>query len=497
MKSKFLLTSVAALALIAISAHAAPERDRFFWLSEINKASTVINSQENLLDKDLAKKIAAGLNTVIENGNKPDAKRPSTVITYEPLLIKEVGMDATMLHIGRSSQDMHASANTMILRDYVLNISLALSHTMQLIEDIAKKNVDTVVPNYTNGVAAQANSYSHYLFGYLASFERDQQKLKECYERINYSPMGTTVLNGTSWPLNRDRMAHYLGFKDPVMNAYDAAQTKPIDEIIEISGIITGIALHINTFIQDVMTQYAQPRPWIILQEGGDNTYVSSAMPQKRNPGLLINTRRDASTVVGDAQTMIIRAHNIAPGFIDPKADAYWPTLDKTLSLLTRFDKCLTALRISPDRAKEELNLDWTASQELADVLVREYKVPFRVGHHFASEMVGYARANGIKPLEFPYPEAQRIYKEVITKEYPSGNPELPLSEQKLKDTLNPVEIIKNRQTLGGPQPAEMNKQLQVMQGFIDTQSKWATAQKDAINDSLKKLDQDFSALLK
>lgn len=59
---------------------------------------------------------------------------------------------------------------------------------------------DTVVPNYTNGVAAQPNSYAHYLFGYLASFERDQHKLKECYERINYSPMGTTVLNGTSWP---------------------------------------------------------------------------------------------------------------------------------------------------------------------------------------------------------------------------------------------------------------------------------------------------------
>ncbi len=194
------------------------------------------------------------------------------MIAYEPELIKKVGMDATMLHIGRSSQDMHAAYNTMILRDYILSISDALTKTMQLLQNIAEKNIDTVVPNYTNGVAAQPNSYAHYLFGYLASFERDQQKLKECYERINYSPMGTTVLNGTSWPLNRQRMSDYLGFKAPVLNAYDAAQTKPIDELVEISNVVTGIALHVGTFIQDVMTQYAQPRPWIILQEGGDNT---------------------------------------------------------------------------------------------------------------------------------------------------------------------------------------------------------------------------------
>ena len=157
-----------AVSSLASVVQAAPERDRFFWLTEMNKASVVINAQEKLLDQDLARRVARGIIEVNADAQKPGAKRPNKVIAYEPELIKKVGIDATMLHIGRSSQDMHATANTMILRDYILNISSALSHTMQLIQDIADKNVNTIVPNYTNGVAAQPNSYA--LFIWLLGF---------------------------------------------------------------------------------------------------------------------------------------------------------------------------------------------------------------------------------------------------------------------------------------------------------------------------------------
>lgn len=113
-------------------------------------------------------------------------------------------------------------------------------------------------------------------------------------------------------------MAHYLGFAGLVEDAYDASQIKPVDEPIELSAILTSIALHVGTFVQDLSVQYAQPRPWILLQEGGDNTYVSSAMPQKRNPGLMIGVREAASNVIGEAQGSVFRAHNIIPGMIDP-----------------------------------------------------------------------------------------------------------------------------------------------------------------------------------
>ena len=227
--------------------------------------------------------------------------------------------------------------------------------------------------------------------------------------------MGTTVLNGTSWPLNRSRMAAYLGFAATVDNAYDAAQISSNDEPVEAAAIVTGIALHAGSFIEDLMVQYAQSRPWILLQEGGGNTYVSSAMPQKRNPGLLNATRRDASTVITLAMGPVIQAHNITPGMGDAKeVKANSAMVNTAIKMLKDWDRILNALVISPERALEELNNDWTASQELADVLMRKYKLPFRVGHHFASEIVDYAKAKDIKPLDFPYAEAQRIYADTV-----------------------------------------------------------------------------------
>ena len=88
--------------------------------------------------------------------------------------------------------------------------------------------------------------------------------------------------------------------------------------------------------------------------------------------------------------------------------------VNSAIKFLKSWDPILNSLVISPDRALEELNNDWTASQELADVLMRKYKLPFRVGHHFASEVVDFAKAKNIKPLDFPYAEAQRIYAEAV-----------------------------------------------------------------------------------
>src|SRR5690606_17836975 len=134
---------------------------------------------------------------------------------------------------------------------------------------LAEKHAGTVVPNYTNGVAAQPNTYGHYLLGHAAGLDRDAQRIRETYARVDRSAMGTTVLNGTSWPLNRNRMADYLGFAATVDNAYDASQISSMDEPVEAGAVVTSIALHTGQFVQDVMTQYAQSRPWILLQAGG------------------------------------------------------------------------------------------------------------------------------------------------------------------------------------------------------------------------------------
>ncbi|WP_427184094.1 argininosuccinate lyase [Bordetella bronchialis] len=473
----------------------APGRDEFFWLGEINKATAVINTDEGLLDKSMAPRLAAAVAKVIQDGDQPGAKRPSTVITFEPLLIKAGGLDVTLLHAGRSSQDMHATYRAAILRDKLLELASQLNATSTTLIDLAARHVDTIVPNYTNGVAAQPNSYGHYLLGYAAALDRDAQRIRETYARVDRSPMGTTVLNGTSWPLDRKRMADYLGFPKLVDNAYDASQLSSMDEPVEVSSIVTAVALHAGNFIEDIMTQYAQSRPWILLEEGGGNTYVSSAMPQKRNPGLLNSTRSDASTAVTLAMGPIIQTHNITPGMPDPKdVEQNSAMVDSAIKVLKKWDRVLKALVISPDRALEELNSDWTASQELADLLMRKYKLPFREGHHFASQVVEYARQNNIKPLEFKYADAQRIYAETVKgTKYAQ---ELPMSEAEFRAALDPVAIVRSRATSGGPQPAEMARMLKEAREKLAAQDDWIKQRRAHIDDALSRLDKDFGQLV-
>ena len=163
---------------------------------------------------------------------------------------------------------------------------------------------------------------------------------------------------------------------------------------------------------------------------------------------------------------------------------------------MKQFTRVIKALRVNPERALEELNSDWTASQEVADVLMREYKLPFRVGHHVASHIVTYARNNNLSPTNFPYEQVKKIYAEVIKSEYPQGNPVCPMSEEEFRNTLNPTAIVANRKTEGGPQPAELTKALSAADAAIAEQREWTKQNRRHIDQSLAKLDADFQKLL-
>lgn len=471
-------------------------RDEFFWLSKINQATIVINSKQGLLPEPIAIEAAKALREVIADGDKDPALRPKTYITFEPKMIAKSGPEITIMHAGRSSQDMHATYRAAILRDETLKVAEGLANVMKTMEALAVKHRDVVLPSYTNGVAAQPNSYSHYLTAFLYAFSRDFSRIEEFYDRLNLCPMGSTVLNGTCWPLNREAMAEHLGFAGIAYNAFDATQVAQSDLPVEFSSIVSSIAIHITSFLTDLMVQYAQPRPWILLQEGGDNTYVSSAMPQKRNPGLVNNCRTEAGEVLGQAHAYLFRAHNLETGMIDPKNQKFHSALGaRAANMLALFNKVLNALVINKERALEELNSDWTASQEVADALMHEYGLPFRVGHHVASQMVSYARANNILPLDFPYDQLKRIYAEVITKEYPSANPELPMPLERFRATLDPVAIINNRKTVGGPQPAEIEKMLAVLHERNKQHTKWLEKQANQITNSLQNLESEFNKI--
>ena len=470
--------------------------DMFYWLGQINKASMVMHARDGILTSEQAVRFAKGLERVLDKGNQEGAARPGLYITFEPLMIKEATDEITLIHAGRSSQDMLATCRFAILRENILALAEAITKTEELLLEKAAQHQGTIMPSYTNGVAAQPNSYGHYLLAVAEGFARDSERLRQYYVRLNRCPMGTTVLNGTSWPLDRDKMADYLGFDAISYNAFDANQIYSFEYGVEAGYLVTSLALRIGNFIEDVMQQYAQPRPWIILQEGGANTFVSSAMPQKRNPGILNKTRAAASTLLGSAVGAVFRSHNIPAGMPDARSTELNKMVQDGKAMVDNFSKILQALVINPERALEELNLDWTASQEVADVLMRKYKIPFRIGHHVASEIVSYARKNGFTPMSFPYEQVQRIYKEVVAghEHVPA---ELPMSPAEFKATLDPVAIVNNRATKGGPQPVEMAKMLIDYRGRWMEECVWCREKKQKIAGAENTLNDAFAKLLK
>lgn len=481
--------------LLTATAQAAP-RDNFYWLGQINKASVVINTDEGLLTAEQGTRFANGIEQVLKEGDKEGAPRPSLVITFEPLLINAAGPEITMLHAGRSSQDMLTTVSLAMQREEALKLAAALNEMQAALLTLAEANCDTIIPNYTNGVAAQPNSLAHYLLAYSCAFARDMDRLQAYYARINRSPMGATVLNGTGWPLNRDRMASYLGFDDIAYNTYDAGQVFPGEAAIELGGIATGISQHIGSFIEEIMQQYAQPRPWILLKEGNGNTYVSSAMPQKRNPGILNSCRTECSTIMGLAVGATFRTHNVPAGMADGRLRGTDSITGKTTKVVKQFTKILQALEIKPDRALEELNLDWTCSQEIADVLMRKYKIPFRTGHHFASEIVTYARSNNITPNAFTYAEAASIYAKLAATDK-ALPPSFPMTESDWRNALDPRAIVAHRAVKGGPQPAELAIMLEQQHKTLAADTAWQQKASAKVKKAEQKLNADFTALSK
>lgn len=472
----------------------AKTHDQFYWIGRINMATTVMTVEEGVVPQQYARQIAEGVSHSIAQAAQPGGKRPTDVLQIEKIISDKAGPQATLIHAGRSRQDMLASVRAMRLRDEVLDTANALLAARQAMLDIASRNFETFIPAYTNGVQAQPISYAHYLLAFADSFARDSQRIRELYARLNLSPMGTAVLANSAWPLNRNRLAELLGFDRLVVNSYDAGQVITYDVPIEAAGIASSMAIRVGAMMADVHTQYHQTRPWLLLGTG--STYTSSAMPQKQNPGVIMGVRSKASDVVAAAQWVTMRAHNVSPGMVDYKNAWESPrTFVLTVEMLNQFATVLKALQIDPKRALEELDGDWTTSSELADTLQRVNQIPFRVGHHFASAVVTHAKENNLKPHEFPFAQAVQLYA-VSLSESSLPASRFPLDEAAFRATLSAENMVRTRVGIGGPQPAEVKRMLGLARGTLAADNAWLDERNAKLIEAQAKLNKSFNKLV-
>ena len=472
-------------------------QDMFYWFGRINMASTVANVERGIIPPELAGPIARGVAHSIDQGAQPGGKRPTDVLQTEKIITDFAGPEATLIHTGRSRQDMHPTLTMGELRVELLDYADRLAELRAQLLDMGGQYAETFVPAYTNGVQAMPISFGHYLLAFADSFARDAERIRQAWPRVDRSPLGSAVLANSSWPLDRRRLADLLGFEALAVNGYDGTQISPNDVGLEAAHIAESTALRVGALMQDIHVQYHQTRPWLLLAPG--KTYTSSAMPQKANPGVIQDTRALASDVVASVQNVVLRAHNVTPGMIDYKyswTDERARTFVLGTQMLVDARDVMASLRIDGKRSLEELESDWTTSMELAETLQREHRIPFRVGHHFASEVVLYAREHGLRPKDFPYSEAVSIYAEA-GKMYQVADPKLPLNEAEFRRTLSPEAMVRTRVGIGGPQPEEVRRMLGEARKALAADRAWVSDRRQHLAAAEAKLNVAFTALLK
>jgi argininosuccinate lyase len=327
----------------------------------------------------------------------------------------------------------------------------ALVNAREKLLAVAAQHRETIIPAYTHGVQAQPTTFAHYLLALAAMLGRQFERLLEVYQRVNLSPLGSAALATSSFRLDRARLATLLGFDGLVENAYDANHLASVDCALEVAGALMICAVQLGQFAQDIHAQYSEPVPWFMLA-AGELTGVSSIMPQKRNPAALEQLRAQASIMVGDMQTVFLLAHNTRIGMFDYRMYDPVPSA-RPLQVFKLFRQIVDGIVVNKERALAEVKADYSTTTEIADALLQRADVPFRIGHHFASQLTDYGRGNGLKLHEIPYAEAARIYAADTQQKFPLG-------EADFREVISAEYMVFGRTGAGGPQLAVVDRML-------------------------------------
>jgi len=329
-------------------------------------------------------------------------------LNIEHRLTALVGDAGKRLHTARSRNDQVATDMRLWLRGAVDALTVQLRALRAALIDLAEKHADTIMPGFTHLQVAQPVTFGHHLLAYEAMLARDAERLADCRRRVNRLPLGSAALAGTSYPIDRQRVAEELGFEALCSNSLDAVSDR--DFAIEFAAAAALIMVHLSRFAEELVV-WSSPRFGFVTIADRFCT-GSSIMPQKKNPDVAELVRGKTARVIGHLTALLVlmKAQPLAYNKDNQEdKEPLFDTVDTLADCLAIMTELIeTGLAPVPERMRAAASEGFATATDLADYLVRK-GVPFRDAHEAVAQAVRHAEQKGCDLAELPLAELQRF----------------------------------------------------------------------------------------
>ena len=368
----------------------------------------------------------------------------------EANLIDRIGDAGKKLHTGRSRNDQVALDMRLYARGEVQEMDGLLKKLLEVLLRIMEENTETIMPGFTHLQKAQPITLAHHMGAYFEMFKRDRSRLHDIYERMNYCPLGSGALAGTTYPLDREYTAELLGFYGPMLNSMDGVSDR--DYLIEFLSAMATTMMHLSRFSEEIIIWNSNEYQFVEI----DDAYStgSSIMPQKKNPDIAELVRGKTGRVYGALTSLLTTMKGIPLAYnkdMQEDKEFVFDAIDTTKGCIALFTGMLDTLGFRKDRMNASAKNGFTNATDAADYLVN-HGVPFRDAHGIVGRLVLYCI------------EKNMALDDMSLEEYKAISP---VFEDDIYDAISMETCVNKRLTIGAPGKEAMDKVIAVCREYL------------------------------
>ncbi len=354
--------------------------------------------QTGILTQADYEKITDGLGGILEDLQSGalcfDENAEDIHMFIESELTKRIGDAGKRLHTARSRNDQVAVDLRLYMREQTAEVIALLKELIIATLQKAKENTQTIMPGYTHLQRAQPITFAQHLLAYCMMFTRDVGRLTDALKRMNYSPLGSCALAGTTYPIDRDLTAKTLGFDGVCMNSVDGVSDR--DYCVELESAFALVMTHLSRFSEEIILWSSWEFKFVELDDA--YTTGSSIMPQKKNPDMAELVRGKTGRVYGDLMGTLTMLKGLPLAYnkdMQEDKEAVFDSVETVklcLGIFVPMIKTMTPLKENMYAAAKKGFINAT---DLADYLTKK-GLPFRSAYKTVGEIVGYCIKKGI-----------------------------------------------------------------------------------------------------